>query len=264
MPTDPSAPEVLQQRDDRPVVRIGDVVRHPRDPWSSSVHALLRHLHDSGFTQAPLPVRLTETDDEVSFMAGTSGDDACRVVADDDKVAEVAQLLRRYHDAVEGWQPEEEPVWFDGRRGTGGPGELVCHGDPGPWNMVWRDGELVGLIDWEYATVGTRREDIGYALHYLIPLRDRSYWHDLLGMTRRPRRHKRLRIFAEAYGIALDESLVEDVLAAQRAGVTLMKEMASRGRLRQTRQIEDGELEREQNAVLWGEGHRHQLLRALR
>ena len=37
--------------------------------------------------------------------------------------------------------------------------------------------QLVGLIDWEYASVGTRLTDIGYALHYLAPLRDRSYWH---------------------------------------------------------------------------------------
>lgn len=50
------------------------------------------------------------------------------------------------------------PVWFDGQIGTGSGDQIVIHGDVGPWNLVWRDGELVGLIDWEYATIGSPRE----------------------------------------------------------------------------------------------------------
>ena len=93
-------------------------------------------------------------------------------------MAAVALLLRRYHDIVAGWRPEVPPVWYDGQVGTGRDDQLVCHGDVGPWNLVWRDGRLVGLIDWEYATIGTRRTDIAYALHYLAPFRDRSYWRE--------------------------------------------------------------------------------------
>ena len=107
--------------------------------------------------------------DDVGYIPGVSGSDACHLVSSDESVAAVGQLLRRYHDAVAEWRPEVPPVWFDGQVGTGVGDQLVCHGDVGPWNLVWRDGELVGLIDWEYATIGTRREDIAYALHYLAP-----------------------------------------------------------------------------------------------
>ena len=256
----PEDAEVLQARVDRPVVRIGDVVRHPKQPWSASVHALLSHLQEVGFTEAPAPGPLGPDYDDVGFIPGVSGDEACLQVKSDEAVAQVGQLLRRYHDAVAGWRPEVPPVWFDGQVGTGTGDQLVCHGDVGPWNLVWRDGRLVGLIDWEYATVGTRQEDVAYALHYLAPFRDRSYWQDVLGMKTRPRRRHRIGVFAEAYGIAVDDHLVEAVLASQQAGVDLMVSLAAQGRLRQQQQLADGELDRERRAVLWGQGHRHKFL----
>ena len=260
--------EVLQSRADRPVVRHGDQVRHPRHPWSESVQELLAYLADAGFAESPRPGGVWGDHDDVGYIEGLSGDEACTLVQTDFAVAEVAQLLRRYHDTVEGWQPETEPVWFDGRRGTGSrPGELVCHGDTGPWNLVWDlvrppGQQLVGLIDWEYATVGTRLTDIGYALHYLAPLRDRSYWHGVLGMARKPRRRHRMAVFAEAYGVRLDEDLVDAVVASQQAGVQLMIDLAALGRPRQIQLIAAGELEREQRAVDWTERHRHKFSRA--
>ena len=255
--------EVLQSRADRPVVRHGDQVRHPRHPWSESVHALLAYLAEAGFFESPRPGLLSADFDDVTFIEGISGDEASTVVQSDTAVAEVAQLLRRYHDTVECWQPDVETVWFDGRRGTGTmPGELVCHGDPGPWNLVWdlqrpRGQQLVGLIDWEYASVGTRLTDIGYALHYLAPLRDRSYWHGVLGMARKPRRRHRMAVFAEAYGVRLDEDLVNAVVDAQHAGVQMMVDLAALGRPRQIELIATGELERERRAVEWTARHRH-------
>lgn len=260
--TVPDAPtEILQDRADRPVLRIGDIVRHPAQPWSASVHALLEFLNESGFTQAPLPGPIDGADDDVAYIAGVSGDDACALVQSDSAVAAVAQTLRRFHDTVAAWEPEVELTWFDGQAGTGTGEQIVCHGDVGPWNLVWQDAELVGLIDWEYATVGTRRSDVAYALHYLAPFRDRSYWEGVLGMATKPRRRHRMAVFADAYGIAVDEELVQDVLASQRAGVHLMLKLAERGASRQQQLIADGELEREQRAVDWGQAHQPKLRR---
>lgn len=64
-------------------------------------------------------------------------------------------------------------------------------------------------------------------------------------------------VFAEAYGIGVDDELVEDVLASQQAGVDLMRTLAEQGHLRQRQLVADGELDREHRAVLWGQGHRH-------
>ena len=251
--------EVLQDRADRPVLRRGQMVRRPRQPSSEAVHALLTHLAEVGFTEAPLPGRVSRRWERQSYLVGISGDEACRLVGTNKAAAQVGALLRRYHDAVDGWQPSATLTWFDGRTGTGGPGELVCHGDPGPWNLVWRKRRLVGLIDWEYATVGTRRTDVAYALHYLVPFRDRSYWQGVLGLERRPRRRDRMQAFTDGYGIDLDDELVEAVFASQRAGVQRMLELAELGHPRYCQMILEGKLERELRAVRWGEGHRRKL-----
>ena len=253
-------PEVLQDRADRPVLRVGDRVRHPPQPWSYSVQALLAHLRAVGFTEAPRPYGVSADADEVEFIPGVGGDDACRLVDSDSAVAAVGELLRRYHDAVAGWQPSERLSWFDGSTGAGTGDELVCHGDVGPWNLIWRDGRIAGLIDWEHAHVGTRTRDIAYALHYLAPIRDRSYWQGVLGLDRRPRRRHRMRVFAEAYGITLDEELVEQVMASQVAGVDLMRSLAERGDPRRRQLVADGELDREQRAVAWTRARRAKFL----
>jgi hypothetical protein len=252
--------EILQSRPDRIVRRLGDRVRYPREPWTEATHALLAHLAEQGFTEAPRPLSLTADFEEQSFVEGVSGDPACLLVGSDSALAAVAQLLRRYHDAVADWAPAVPPRWYDGQSGTGGPDELIVHGDPGPWNLVWRDGELVGLIDWEYATVGTRRTDIAYALHFLAPFRDRSYWQGVLGMAQRPRRRHRMSVFADAYGITVDEALVDEVLASQQAGVRKIVDLAALGRRRQLDLIAAGELERENRAVDWSTQRRRKFL----
>lgn len=258
--TSSAEPEVLQDREDRVVLRVGETVRHPSEPWTASVHALLAYLRDRGFAEAPAPVAVGADYEEIAYIEGSSGEEACRMVASDESLAAVAQLLRRYHDLVAEWRPEVPPVWYDGQVGTGGGDRLVCHGDVGPWNLVWREERLVGLIDWEYATIGTRRTDIAYALHYLAPFRDRSYWQGILAMKTRPRRRHRMAVFAEAYGIAVDDQLIDEVIDSQQAGVQMMITLAERGRLRQRQLIELGELDRERRALVWTANRRHKFL----
>jgi hypothetical protein len=245
--------KVLQDRADKPVHRLGRIVRRPRQPSSEAVHALLTRLAEVGFAEAPAPGRVSKRWERQSYLSGVSGDAACLLVGTTEAAAQVGALLRRYHDAIEGWQPDKTLTWYDGQTGTGGPGELICHGDPGPWNLVWRKGRLVGLIDWEYATVGTRRDDVAYALHYLVPFRDRSYWQGVLGLARRPQRWDRLQAFVDGYGIELDEDLVDAVLASQRAGLDRISRLAELGHPRYRQLIADGGLERERRAVQWGE-----------
>ena len=68
-------------------------------------------------------------------------------------------------------------------------------------------------------------------------------------------------VFAEAYGIAVDDQLVDAVLDSQQAGVQMMITLAERGRLRQRQLIEAGELDRERRAVVWTADRRHKFLR---
>jgi hypothetical protein len=53
------------------IVRIGDTVRRPVRPFTATVQAYLAHLHQAGFTAAPVPLGSDERGREVlSFVAG--------------------------------------------------------------------------------------------------------------------------------------------------------------------------------------------------
>src|SRR5256885_16479209 len=43
-------------------------------------------------------------------------------------------------------------------------GAVICHGDFGPWNLVWRDGHPVGILDWDHARLAPSRYDVPQAL----------------------------------------------------------------------------------------------------
>jgi hypothetical protein len=53
------------------IVRVGDTVRPPVRPFTTTVQAYLAHLHAAGFTGAPILLGIDEQGGEVlSFVAG--------------------------------------------------------------------------------------------------------------------------------------------------------------------------------------------------
>ncbi len=54
-----------------------------------------------------------------------------------------AELIRQLHEAAEGYRPADTWFRFDPRALRAG--EIIPHGDLGPWNTVYRDGMPVAL-----------------------------------------------------------------------------------------------------------------------
>jgi hypothetical protein len=53
------------------IVRIGDTVRRPVRPFTRTIQAYLAHLHQAGFTAAPVPLGIDELGREVlSYVPG--------------------------------------------------------------------------------------------------------------------------------------------------------------------------------------------------
>lgn len=52
------------------------------------------------------------------------------------------------------------------------PGETICHADHGPWNMVYRGGLPVALIDWDSCRPDEAILDLAVAAWNLVPLVD--------------------------------------------------------------------------------------------
>lgn len=161
------------------IVRIGDTVRRPSRPFTATVQQYLAHLHDQEFTAAPIPMGFDERGREIlSYVAGEVPHEPLPDWATSIRVLEdMARLVRRLHDAAEGWEPPADAVWGS-IPGDLPPGfvplfdepELVAHADYCPGNVVFRDGLPYALIDFDLARPTTRMADAVNALYWWVPL----------------------------------------------------------------------------------------------
>jgi Phosphotransferase enzyme family len=192
------------------IVRIGDTVRRPVRPFSATVQAYLAHLHQAGFTDAPVPLGVDEQGREVlSYVPG----DVPRAplpaeTAGDDVLVALAGLIRRLHEASAGWVPPPDAVWggipgaVPPPPGPDGEPELVSHRDYYPGNVVFRDGLPAALIDFDLAKPTTRIYDIVNAMWEWAPLRDPRDRAPAFADADVPRR---VTVFADAYGMTAEQ-----------------------------------------------------------
>lgn len=256
--------EVLQNTAHREVVRAGDVVLRPQVPWSGSIHRLLRHLEAVGFDGAPRFLGLTDDGRErLSWLEGEAGVVGWSKVVPDAGLASMARLLRRAHDAARHYRPADDEPWGE-RDGAPGAGEQLLHGDPGPWNVVWRGDDAVALLDWDFAWPGHPCSDVAYALEYAVPFRsdeDALRWH---AFTEPPDRRHRMRVFLTAYGLPADDAaldrMVEAVIAEQWRVIALVERLAEAGVQPHRTWLDDGILPSFRERAAWSERHRDRFL----
>ncbi|MFD8081328.1 aminoglycoside phosphotransferase family protein [Kitasatospora sp. NPDC059722] len=182
------------------VRRVGDTIRRPCGRWTPLVHALLGHLHDVGFTRAPRVLGIDESGCEVLSLL--DGEVAMRpwpaVLRGDEGVTALARWLREFHSAVAEFRPPRDAEWFapDVRWR---PGQVVRHGDLGPWNSVWRGAELVGFIDWDFAEPGSAIDDLAQLAWHSVPLRGAQQEH-AAGFGGGAPLRRRLELLCAGYG----------------------------------------------------------------
>jgi hypothetical protein len=248
---------VLQDEPHRRVVRIGDTVRRPLHPWSSSVHELLTHLENAGFAYAPRFLGVDADGREVlSYIEGESGSAGWAKVVAPSGLDAMARLLREYHEAVRGFRPVAVAGWA-GHDGSVASGDLICHGDFGPWNLVWHGTQPVGILDWDYAWPAPPVHDVAYALEYVVPFRDDHTCVRWLRYAAPPNRRRRLEQFAEAYGLTSTAGLVDEVITAQRTVRRRAQQLAADGRQPQAEWQQTGVLDEAADRIRWSSDHRH-------
>ncbi len=225
---------------DRRVLRVGDTVRRPAA--GPAVHALLGFLEQAGFPYSPRLLGVDERGREVlSYLPGVSGRHGWAQVVPEKGLRAFAELLRAYHDAVADFVPSVHAWALEPRPPRAG--ELICHGDFGPWNVVWDGGRPVGLLDFDFAGPAPALTDVAYALEHSVPFRDDDHCLRWLAYPSPPDRRTRLETFAEAYGLAETAGLAERVIAGQREGIEQVRRLAATGREPQARWVASGYLE---------------------
>jgi Phosphotransferase enzyme family len=179
------------------VTRVGDTVRRPLRPTSGATKALLDHLERVGFEAAPRHFGVDDMGREVlSFIPGQAAIAPYPEWAlADEALVSVAQLLRRYHDAVASFDPSGHrwPHPLPGRFNHG----LVSHNDPNLDNVIFQNGRAVALIDFDLASPGSVAWDLACTARLWAPLRAER---DTPAQVRR-RSLARLALLADAYGV---------------------------------------------------------------
>ncbi|MFF5260511.1 phosphotransferase [Actinomadura viridis] len=195
------------------IVRLGDTVRRPYRSHSPAVHGLLRHLEMVGFDGAPRVLGVDEQGREV--LSWVEGETPPRPLpgfaVTDEALAGVAGLLRRYHEAVAGYEAPPDAPWDMAASRLDGEPELIGHCDVTPENVVFRHGRPVGLIDFDLARPTTRLYDVVTTLRHWAPIADPG---DRDWRLCRVDVGRRLRLFCDAYG--LDRDMRRQVLPAAR------------------------------------------------
>jgi Ser/Thr protein kinase RdoA (MazF antagonist) len=153
---------------------------------------VLLHLERSGFDRAPRWLGIDEQGRQVlSWIDGDTftdrsqmhpyiGDPPARVTFADEQVAAAMRLLRRYHDTF--------------------GGEVICHGDFGPWNLVWRQELPYAVIDFDDVYRGDPADDVAYALRMFV-----SYG---FAAAEPPELVRRTREALNAYGATFDVAAI--------------------------------------------------------
>lgn len=222
------------------VVRVGDTVRRTAGPWTPTVHALLQHLRARGVTEVPEPHGTDDAGREVvSFVPGDVAHYPLPTWLWTDAVLhDAATLLRRVHDASVGldlpdavWQvPAREPV------------EVVCHNDFAPYNLVFDDGRLVGVIDCDTASPGPRVWDLAYLAYRLVP-----YGEDAGDAAPGPgERAARLEELVRTYSVGLDHAPTPDEVLA-----TMVDRLEDLARFSDARATETGRTDLAEHAAMY-------------
>jgi hypothetical protein len=238
----------------RPVALSAGTVTRPAGPQSRTVHSFLRHLRDKGLDCVPEPLSLNEETEVLRYIDGESGGDGWKNQHDEQGLRSAAQLLRRIHDASADWVPPQDAVFNTPPSAAGG--DVFVHGDPGPWNFVWRDGQAIALIDWDFLRPAARIDDVAYALLWFAPMRDDESsleWHHFPEV---PDRRARIDAFLEAYGMPGDVDVAEAVIRRRQATIEHVRFLADQGVEPQRTWVAQGGLEDEAAEIRWIEENR--------
>lgn len=181
------------------VTRLGEHVFRPSNPHSTTIHRYLRHLDAAGFDGASVPVGIDDDGRErLMFVEGEVPIVPYPEWAQSDAaLVSVVRLMKRFHRASASFLTTPADSWSDEMADPFG-GAVVCHNDVCLENVVFRDGEAVALLDFDFAAPGRPLFDLACFARMCVPISDearvRFGWHvaDL---------PHRLRLVADTYGL---------------------------------------------------------------
>ena len=175
-----------------------NLVRRKLTEVSPAVHQLLQHLEAKNLHCIP---RFLDRDDNYEYLSYFRGKSIfrpwCDVIKTDEFIAELAEWLKSYHDAVADFRLQNN-VRFNWGLASPNHHTIVCHGDLGPWNCIQHNGKFQAIIDWDLARYGYLIDNIAEFAFEFIPFHPQL--DKTMGKVSDKYLWRRLEVFCEAYG----------------------------------------------------------------
>ena len=241
------------------VSRVGDTVRRSVGFWTPQVHKLLTHLQAQGIQEVPAPLGFDQQGREIlTFLPGIVGNDPLpQLLRSDEVLISAARLLRRIHDATQ----DVAPGWLFGWQApTREPVEVICHGDFAPYNCVFDQRKLVGVIDFDHAHPGSRAWDLAYAIYRFAPITAPS---NPDGYGTMAEQCRRARLFCDAYGLRDRTQIVQSILARLAYMADYLRQGAEKGDMRMQANIDAGHMVIYTSDFAYLHAHQDEFLSAL-
>lgn len=193
------------------IVRVGDTVRRPAERWTPTTAALLSHYETVGLGLTPR--HLGYDDQGREMLTWLTGDTVNERTLD--PVA-LGRAVRQLHDAGETFRPGDDAPW-QWAVGPARDGQVYCHNDLGPWNVLGSDTAVTGFIDFDTAAPADPLWELADLAYRFGPLYSSTFlarfdWHPTLAA-----RADRIVAIADGYGLparrrrALAERLVPNL-----------------------------------------------------
>lgn len=214
------------------VVRVGRTVRKPSGPWTPAVDAFLCHLEGVGFEGAPRSFGVDERGRHVlEWIDGEVTNPYETKWASSPTLMEIGGLIRRLHDASDGFVPPVDACWQE----VAAPVEanLIAHNDLAAWNFVHGRSRRA-FIDWDLAAPSSRIWDLAWTVQSFAGIAAGA---DIAAVG------SKVGALVDGYG--LDDADRRDLAALLERRYEAMYDLLRRGH-------EDGT---EPWARLWHEGH---------
>lgn len=222
-------------------------------------------LRSAGFEGASLPDEIqADGRERLHFIEGDVAVPPFPAwVQTDHALSSIAVLMKSFHEASS-QLPVIPAKWSDDLADSCG-GAMVCHNDVCLENVVFRDGEAVALLDFDFAAPGRPLFDLAVFARMCVPIDD-DLSAERLGFIDLDR-PARLRLVADTYGLDAEgrNAVVELLDRPMESGGTFIQRRVEAGDPNFIRTLDEmGGMERYERRLRWWQASRGTFVRALR
>lgn len=162
-----STEEILSGGNMNSPIRKNQLIYKEATEASQTIHELLTYIRTRGITWVPESKGINPEGKHVlTYIEGEVPHDTPEWLWEETILLEAAKKLRQWHDATVNFKKKNGGWLLENDEEQ----EVICHNDFAPYNCIFRDKQLTGVIDFDVCSPGSRLWDIAYTVYRFVPL----------------------------------------------------------------------------------------------